>query len=191
MRQKDVVKKGHSMMREETITESLIALLLERNLITLNDANKLRQDFARSDETAFISFLKDEGVVERDDLLEVLSELYQRPSFDAVGHFFDHQQLLKFPKDFLLRYGIIPLEVDENVLIIVAADPEDPNLLKDIGEHVSYDIHFYVSFRDDICDAVKEYYDTAITEVTEDGEPLEDNEVDEVEMEILSEQEDE
>jgi hypothetical protein len=81
MRQKDVVKKGHSMMREETITESLIALLLERNLITLNDANKLRQDFARSDETAFISFLKDEGVVERDDLLEVLSELYQWPFF--------------------------------------------------------------------------------------------------------------
>lgn len=177
-------------MHEETITESLIALLLERNLIKLDDANKLRQDFARADQSEFVAFLRDEGIIERDVLLDVLSELYQVPSFDVVGYFFDHQELLKFPKGFLLRHGIIPLERDENMLVVIAADPEDPNLLKDIGEHVSYDIRFNVGFRDDICDAVKEYYDTAITEVTEDGDQLNDKEVDEVEMEILSEQED-
>ena len=73
-----------------------------------------------------------------------------------------------FPKDMLLRNAIIPLEVDENMMIMVASEPDDPELLFEIGEYVSYDIQFYVGLGRDICDAVKEFYDKSDTEDTED-----------------------
>lgn len=162
------------MMREETVVESLVDLLIGRGLITVEDADQLRQDFASSATSSFSAFLHEEDLLEPDDLLAVLSELYRCPSFDVIGHFFDHNLLVKFPKGFLLRKGIIPLTVDGNMLIVIAANPKDPELLAEIGEHVSYDIRFHVGLRGDICDAVKEFYDTALTEVTEEGEPEED-----------------
>lgn len=174
------------MPHEQTVMESLLALLIERGLIDHDDTQQMRNDFINSTQSSFTDFVREEGLVEPEDLLDVLSELYQKPAFDVVGHFFDHQLLLKFPKGFLLRRGIIPLEVDGNMLVVVAADPEDPELLAEIGEHVSYDIRFNVGLRDDICDAVKEFYDTSLTETTEDDEPDDQ----ELELELVGADED-
>src|SRR5207244_235001 len=85
-----------------------------------------------------------EGIIEQEELLEALSEYYQVPSFDVIGYFFETHLLRMFPKDMLLRNEIIPMQVDENMLIVVAANPNNPDLLFEIGENVSYDILFHV-----------------------------------------------
>ena len=39
---------------------------------------------------------------------------------DPIGYFFDHYLLIKFPKDFLLRNLVIPIEVvEDNILMVL------------------------------------------------------------------------
>jgi hypothetical protein len=85
-----------------------------------------------------------------------------------VGHFFELHLLHQFPKDVMLRTGFIPLEVDENMLVVVASEPDNPELLNIIGEYVSYDVQINAGISLDITDAIKEYYEKSITEVDED-----------------------
>lgn len=139
-------------------------ILVELKFITAEDAIRLHEAFHESDIDQINDFLLSEGIVNQEQLLEALSEYYQVPSFDAEGYFFERHLLRMFPKGMLLRNEIIPLQVDENIMIVVAANPENSDLLFEIGENVSYDIRFYVGVARDICDAVKEFYDKADTE---------------------------
>lgn len=141
-----------------------LRVLVDLKLITAEDAVKLLASYHESDVDQFESFMLSEGVLDQESLLQALSEYYKVPSFDVVGYFFENHLLRMFPKSMLLRNEIIPLQVDVNMMIVIAANPNNPDLLFEIGENVSYDIRFHVGIARDICDAVKEYYDTADTE---------------------------
>jgi len=103
----------------------------------------LRQSFHESEKPNFDEFLLDEGLVDKDDLLPALAQMYQVPAFDAVGYLFDHQLVRMFPKEFLIQHEIIPIERDENMLFFVASNPADEELLPAIGEHVSISRYRY------------------------------------------------
>lgn len=143
---------------------SFLRVLVDLKLITAEDAVKLLAAYHESDVDQLDDFLLSEGILDQESLLEALSEYYQVPSFDVMGYFFERHLLHMFPKSMLLQNEIIPLQVDENMMIIIAAEPDNPDLLFEIGENVSYDIRFYVGIARDICDAVKEFYDKADTE---------------------------
>jgi hypothetical protein len=161
-------KQGAAMKKRETFAQALTDILVKHKVITDQEGKALKKGFKESAKETFDEFLLGEGLVDDINILRALGEYYQVPAFDVVGYFFDFNQLHKFPKDFLLRNAIIPLEVDENIMVIVASEPNDPDLLAKIGEHVSYDIQFRVGLRRDITDAVKEFYDKAPTEVKQD-----------------------
>ena len=153
---------------ENNFEVSFLATLVKLKFITAEDAVKLLAAYHESDVDQFDEFLLSEGILDQENLLEALSEYYQVPSFDATGYFFERHLLHMFPKEMLLRNEIIPMQVDENMMIMVAAKPDNPDLLFEIGETVSYDIRFYVGVAQNIRDAVEEYYDKADTEVEED-----------------------
>jgi len=152
------------METEETFAKKFSSILEKLNIVEHDEALALQKAFSLSDKELFDEFLLEEGLVEESDLLRALGQYYQTPSFDVVGYFFDYNLLRKFPKDFLLQEGIIPLEVENNVLSVVASDPCKPELEDSIRGYASYDIAFLVGLRKDICDAVKEFYDKSITE---------------------------
>lgn len=152
------------MKKGEAFVLKITTILVEQKIVSENEAKTLRNLFARSEQDYFDNFLIEEGLINDSDLLNALAQYYQVPFFDVVSHFFDRHNLIKFPKDVLLRNAMIPLEDDENTLVMVASNPEDSNLLMEIGQYVSYDVQFRVGLRRDICDAVKEFYDEALTE---------------------------
>lgn len=158
----------------KTYVEGITQTLAKLGMVTSSEASAIEKAFHDSDHDVFDDFLIDEGLVERVDLLKALSVYYQVPAFDVVGHFFETSLVQKFPKDFLLRSAIIPLEVDENMLIMVASEPDLPELLAQIGDFVSYDIIFYVGLQHDICDAIKEYYDESIALEPQDEDAREE-----------------
>lgn len=182
------------MKEPETFEAALSRILVKQEVISAEESKAIQKVFHDSKKEQFDEFLLDKGLVEENDLLEALSIYYEVPAVDVVGLFFDTFLLRKFPKGFLLRNGIIPLEVDENIMVMVASEPNDSELLDKIGKHVSYNIRFYVGLRRDICDTAKEFYDKAYTEESQDKDLREERrlskemaemEDDEDEMEIV------
>lgn len=156
-------------MEEHIFIDELTNILLKTGALDPEAAKGLDEAFAQSSHENFDYFLLNEGLVDKEDLLHALSIIYRVPSIDVDGIFFETFLLQKFPKDFLLRNAIIPYEQDENMLVVVAADPADDTLLDKIGEYVSYDIQFFVGIYTDIIDAIESYYETSITQpVNED-----------------------
>lgn len=172
------------MASSKSFVDGLTDILVRMKLLSEHEASVMDVAFAKSSKERFDEFLLDQELVERDDLLKALSLYYQVPSFDVVGYFFDHHLVQMFPKETMLQHGFIPLEVDENMLIVVASEPSDDDLLSVIGDFVSYDIRFRVGFRGDILDAVKEFYDESLTELKPDTPGHEERLYHEAEQEL-------
>jgi hypothetical protein len=152
------------MKNNSSFVEGLITLLVKHKAIAANQAAGLQKAFGESSKATFDEFLLDEGFVDKEHLLAALADYYQVPSFDAQGYFFDHQLVRLFEKEFLKSNAIIPIERDENILIMLANSPTDQDLLPRINRYVSDDIQFRVGILQDIYDAIEEFYDQALTE---------------------------
>lgn len=150
------------MKRLEPI-DGLSEILARNHHITAEDAFELRKNFSNRDDITFEDFLLEEGVVERDDLLEALSQYYGVPQNDVTGVFFDHYLMTLMPKDVLLEHLMIPYEREGDNLWVVAAEPDDPHLLVVLGKYLSHNINFMVGLPQDIRDAIREYVDESDT----------------------------
>ncbi len=180
------------MKKEISFVQRLTTSLLANQAITQKEADSLVTMFHDRAKGRVDNFLLDENMVEREDLLKALSSVYQVPFFDVKGYFFENELLHTFPKDMLIAKGIIPLQVDEDILIVVASNPEDIDLVDAIGHSVSYDIQFNVGLRRDIIDAIEEYYDESIIlddeDDYEDDESFEDDEDDDMAEDIFDDE---
>ena len=156
------------MAHTHTFVSGFAQTLVQLSIMKKDEAQAADKAFHDSAKENFVDFLLEEGLVDRADILKALSQYYQVPSFDVVGHFFEHHLLHQFPNGVMLRNAFIPLEVDENMLIVIASEPNNPDLLAIIGENVSYDVRIDVGIRLNITDAIEEYYDRALTEVQQD-----------------------
>lgn len=163
-----------------TFVDALTDILVKQGSFAQAQASEMKKLFRESSKEAFDEFLLEEGFVTREQLLDALSDYYQTPSFDVVGHFFNHQLLKLFPKDVLLRAAMIPLLLEEDIITFVASEPNNPQLRDIINEEVDFGIEFYVGMRPDITDAIKEFYDESPTTVSESEEEGEGKDVDEL-----------
>ncbi len=177
------------MKRSETFVEAFTKILIQQNSIKQDAAKAFKKVFFDRSQATFEDFLIEKGLVSRTKVLNALSQYYNVPAFDVVGQFFDHNVLLKFPKGFLLRNEIIPFEQDENIMFIISSNPNNPELLAKIGRHVSYDIQFMVGLTRDITDAVKEFYDLSLSEVSKDVDLREERQREKEAEELLNDDE--
>lgn len=168
----------------KTYVEGLTDVLVKLGMLPVQERLATEQAFKHSGLDAFDDFLLEEALIDREDLLRALSVYFKVPPCDVVGYFFDTQLLHMFPKGFLLRNAIIPREVDEEIMIMVASEPGLPDLLSQIGEHVSYDIQFEVGLHTDISDAVEEFYDESVTQVAQDEDAREERRLTRAEREL-------
>jgi type IV pilus assembly protein PilB len=156
------------MEKHASFAKELTTLFVKNKVIDEKKAHELQKAFKESSKENFDNFLLEEGLIEKEDLLTALGQLYKVPSVDVIGYFFQPFLLHKFPKDILHRYAFIPMDVENDIMTVVASEPDDPRLLAIVGEYVSYDIQFRVGIRRDITDSITEFYDMAITEVPQD-----------------------
>jgi type IV pilus assembly protein PilB len=164
----------------QSFEERLCAILVKNKALEKQEAKTLKQEFKDHSKAQFDDFLLSENLVKKEDLLKALSELYQVPSFDVVGYLFDHELLTEFPQDVLVRYALIPLQRDENILVIVASNPDNEELLPELAEYVSDEIQFNVGIKKDIVDMVLESYEESPFHT--DEEEVDDEDEDEGEL---------
>jgi len=156
------------MNKHASFAKELTSILLKNKVISDKEAYNLQKLFKESAKETFDDFLLEQGIIAKEDILKALSQLYKVPAIDVIGRFFRTFLLHKFPKDVLHRNAFIPMDVEDDILVVVASEPDDPRLLSVIGEYVSYDVRFAVGIRRDITNAITEFYDQAITEVPQD-----------------------
>ncbi len=167
------------MRKGDNFVDGLCILLEKNKVFTPQESKDSKRLFKAESQDEFDNFLLQEELVDKEDLLKALSQYYKVPSFDVIGHFFDHQLVTKFPRDFLIRNEIIPLqELNDNMLVVVAASPDDDSLLPNIGNYMSSDIQFMVGIGEDIIETVEEFYDPSL-QVTNDFDYIELEEKDE------------
>ena len=162
------------MEKREQFAEALCVILVKHKVMSEAEGRAMQRSFKNSESDIFDDFLLAEGLVEEEQLLRALSEYYQVPPIDVTGYFFDTLLLRNFPKDFLLRNCIIPLEMDEDIMIVVAGNPDNPDLLSGIGAYATEDIQFRVGLARDITDAVKEFYEKSLTDITSDDDLIDE-----------------
>lgn len=155
-------------MAHNNFVSELCAILVKNQVVKPEEAKAMVQAYEGVAKARFDTFLLEQGLVSRQNLLNALSEYFHVPAFDCVGYFFKREELHKFPKDFLIRNVLIPVERDQNMYTVVASRPNEPALLSGIGNHVSYGINFMVGLEQDIIDSVNEFYDFAPTQVKTD-----------------------
>lgn len=158
------------MDKRETFAQGLCDILVKQKAVSESEGRALARAFKNSEKENFDDFLLEEGLVEENVLLRALAQYFQVPSVDVTGYFFDTQLLRNFPKDFLLRNRIIPLEMEDDIMIVVASDPDNPDLLPAMGAYTSEDIQFRVGLGRDISDSVKEFYDKSPTDLIDDSD---------------------
>jgi len=186
----DGVKKGSpSQDGTKTFVSEFCEILLKSKMIQEKEVAPLQKAFKESEQENFDEFLIDEGLVESDDVLRALSLYYKVPAIDVKGFLFDHFLVTKFPKEFLLQNNVIPYEVEENMLFVVASRPEQVGLESAMRDFVSYDIEFMVGIAQDIRDAIEEFYDKSIVLDAEDQD-LDRDEEKRMEQESMRKEED-
>ena len=155
-------------MPQKKLAKAVCAWLVEYEHFSPEEASKLQKDFTENDKSEFVDFVLSEGLVQESHLLDALSDYYQVPALDVIGYLFDHDLVRKFPKGVLHRNAFIPITVDQNIMTVVASEPDNEELLSIIGEYVSYDVRFNVGLRRDITSSISEFYDESVTDVPED-----------------------
>ena len=156
-------------MKKGQFVDSMISILLAKKVFTPERAKFVKEVFGKNSKETFDNFLLEEGFVDKADLLKALSEYYELPYFDPMGYSFEHQLLTIFPRAFLLRNKFIPIEVDEDILIIAAGEPDLPELLSQIGKYVSWNVQFRVGLTRYIRDSINEFYDKSPAEESEEN----------------------
>lgn len=147
------------MAKKSDFVTRLATALVRIQVFSDQEADNLIKEFKGRAKGRIDEFLLDEAIIDRETLLKALQVVYETAPFDVRGHFFNHQLLVFFPKDFLMSKSIIPLDVDDEIMTIVMSNPEDEETLEILGRYVSYSVNVFVGIQRDINDAVEEYYD--------------------------------
>lgn len=172
------------MSNKPVFVSRLAASLVKLKVMSDGEAESFVKEFEGRSKGRIDEFLLDEGIVDRETLIKALQNTYGVPAYDVRGHFFNHQLVLLFPKDFLISKGIIPLDVDADIMTIVASNPEDDETLEVVGNYVPYSVNVVVGIRRDIVDAIEEYYDEDVvtSDIHEQETDILDDEQDDLDI---------
>lgn len=153
-------------MAGSSLIYRLAEFLAEKGYIAASEVPALAKDFKGTDLYNFEQFLLEQGIVDKAQLLSALSAFYEVPSFDVMGYMFDHSRVTMFPKEVLLKHIFLPIDVDEYIIAIVAANPHDAAIYDIVRELVPFAAEFRVGIARDIIDEIRAFYQEAPDDLT-------------------------
>jgi len=148
-----------NIIKNDKFINRLAVALVKLKVMSDSESESFIKEFQERSKGRIDDFLIDENVIDREVLLKALQMVYGLATYDVRGHFFNHLVVLLFPKDVLMSKGIIPLDIDDDIMTIVVSNPEDEEVLDLLGNYVPYSVNMLVGIHRDILDAIEEYYD--------------------------------
>ncbi|MBA7624071.1 hypothetical protein ES703_31475 [subsurface metagenome] len=124
-------RQESAVVTSQTQRKSLGEMLVEQKLITgeqLENALQLQQTQGRR----LDDILVDQGLVKPEGMAQVLSIQMNVPLIDLKRHMVQPDALRLIPEEIARRHTLIPLNVIGDSLVVVMANPEDIDTIKDL-----------------------------------------------------------
>jgi type II secretory ATPase GspE/PulE/Tfp pilus assembly ATPase PilB-like protein len=135
--------------RDKAARKTLGERLVEEKLITtaeMESATAIQQQ--RGGRLGDI--LIKQGLVKAEDLAIVLSIYLNLPLIDLKRHEVQPRALLLIPEEMARKHSIIPLDIVNDSLMVVMADPEDVRTIEDIKAQVKMRVEVALGVQSDI-----------------------------------------
>ncbi len=145
------------MLTDKTSKKSLGDMLIEEKLIT---PEQLESALAiqRQKGGKLSDILLKEGLVKAEELAVVLSIHLKLPLIDLRRHAVQPQALKLIPEEMARKHALIPLDIVNNSLMVVMADPEDIRTIEDIKVQAKMRVEVALGVRSDIERAINIHY---------------------------------
>ncbi|MGD2205188.1 MAG: GspE/PulE family protein [Anaerolineae bacterium] len=131
-------------------------VLLDAGLITAKQLEEGQQ--ARRDGQSATDALIAQGVITARDAAMALSLQLNLPLIDLKRHTVQSEALALVPEEIAHRYGVIPMDVIGDELVLVMEDPLDIQALEDVSIRARMRVRPAVGVRQDIQEALALYY---------------------------------
>jgi general secretion pathway protein E len=152
--------KKKSPVTDRTTKKGLGEMLVEENLIT---PEQLKSALALQHEKGgkLSDILIKQGAVKAEELAALLSIQMNLPLIDLKRHKVQPQALRLIPEDMARKHTIIPLDIVNDSLMVVMADPGDIRTIEDIKAQVKMRVEVSLGVRSDIERAINLNYRSA------------------------------
>jgi type II secretory ATPase GspE/PulE/Tfp pilus assembly ATPase PilB-like protein len=142
---------------DKSIKKSLGEMLVEEKLITKAQLeNALEQQRQQGGKLSDI--LLQQGVISAEQIAIVLSIKLNLPYIDLKRHTIQPQALGLIPEEMARKHMLIPLDILNDSLMVVMADPEDIRTIEDIKTHAKMRIEVALGISSDIERAINLNY---------------------------------
>jgi len=146
---------------DRVIRKSLGEMLVEENLITTEQLESALE-LQRKQGGKLGEVLINQGLVKAEDLAAVLSVQLNVPLIDLKKHKIQPNALRLIPEDMARKHTLIPLDVVDDSLVVVMADPEDIRTIEDIKTQAKMRIEVALGIPSDIERAIDLNYRSSV-----------------------------
>jgi len=146
-----------SAVADRAIWESLGEMLVKENRITLEQLDNALE-LERSNGKSLNEILIDQGLVTAEDLAMVRSIQLNVPLIDLTQNQVQPQALELIAEDTARKHTLIPLEVADDSLVVVMADPQDIITIEDIKAQSGMRVEVAIGIPADIQEAIELNY---------------------------------
>jgi general secretion pathway protein E len=137
--------------------KSLGEMLIEEHVITPQQL-ETAQTHMRKKGGKLSDVLLQLGLVKAEDLAVILSIYLNAPLIDLKRHSIQPEALKLIPEQMARKQGFIPLDIINDSLLVVMADPEDVSTIQDIKTQAKMRIEVALGVRSDIERAININY---------------------------------
>ncbi|MFH1691279.1 MAG: hypothetical protein ABIC68_01715 [Candidatus Omnitrophota bacterium] len=99
-------------------------ILIDKNLITFDQLRSVL-DEQRNSLKSLGEILAEKGFVSEADIVEGLSQQYNIPYVKLSNYEINPHAVSKVPLDALKKYCVFPIDIENNMLVVATANPED------------------------------------------------------------------
>jgi type IV pilus assembly protein PilB len=142
-----------------TQVRDLADVLLEMDRITDEQYGRLRRELMGRSGIDTAMWLQKEGLVGADDILEAKARLAGLEFRRITPEDVDKQVFGRLEADYIRRSSIVPMQVEDDRLIVATSEPSNVFALEDVKRQTGMELDVVVCTPDDIsavCDAFRE-----------------------------------
>jgi type IV pilus assembly protein PilB len=141
--------EGQSATRRQPAKKSLGDILIEENLITPEQLESALKAQRRHGGRLSDVLLK-QGVINTEQMAIILSIQLNLPLIDLKRHTVQPRALALVPEEIARKHTLIPLDIINDSLLVVMADPEDVSTVEDVRARAGIKVEVALGLRAEI-----------------------------------------